>query len=595
MAPRPVPSAARDRGARRPLARAMWFGLGLVLLLGLALRLVGIGHLLPSHLDPDWDLIYQIETFREGDDSPVHRRAYSLFPHLLARTISLLPDPKLEPGDPTPRNLEEHLGAASAFLVQVRTVMALISFLIVPGTWLLARRFLSPGAALFATLLMATSLLQGHFSQQARPHSPAGALVVLSIVASLRFVRRRDLGSCILASFAAALALGSLHNAAAAYLPLAVAFCFCLKSVGKKTWLWALIPVAFTLASLAAFYPFVFVETGFEDRPELSANAKTFDLWGHHIFYDFWTGEGFGRMANALWSYEPWLALLAPLGLIVWLARRRGRSWWPSPELTVALAYVVPYILVVGMYTGYERFVIPLLPFLCCASAYGLAGLREVLAARLQPHARRLAYSLVALMVVGLPLYAALRFAWMRCAPSSTTEVARWIEGHTDAKQDRIVLIPRVHLPLLWSDHALEQAGREYVGNQPFAWVTHQRRFPAEARQGTRHRLYWAPLTRHYMRGRPEDLEALYGTISQADYVVLEVFRLGRNVPVTTHIRTLLTERSTRVARIGPDGNVEAYDDPFLYQEETRVDPFHFVWRVLRGRSLGPVYEIYRI
>jgi 4-amino-4-deoxy-L-arabinose transferase-like glycosyltransferase len=120
--------------------------------------------------------------------------------------------------------LEEHLDFAGGLDRLVRGIVSVASVLLIPATWLLARRLFTPGWSLFAAALCSLSLLNLQFGQLARPHAFAAPFTVLAVAAAVRLRRRPDLGSYVLCGVAGALAIGALQSGVAVLLPFAVAF-----------------------------------------------------------------------------------------------------------------------------------------------------------------------------------------------------------------------------------------------------------------------------------------------------------------------------------------------------------------------------------
>ena len=129
---------------------------------------------------------------------------------------------------PDPRDVQrasaaEHLRYASKDYVDARITAALLSALIVPATFFLARRFTEPRFALLAAALVAGSLLGTVFGRQARPHAPAAALVACAVLTHLRLLERPSLAAWIAVGAVTALAIGTLQSAVALAFPLAAA------------------------------------------------------------------------------------------------------------------------------------------------------------------------------------------------------------------------------------------------------------------------------------------------------------------------------------------------------------------------------------
>jgi hypothetical protein len=167
-------------------SRPLLIVLAVAVLAGSAvLRFTGLDWLLPSLIEQDAHIPVQVRLM-DGDPTEAARALnWGTYPHLVARlTRWLTPDerrvPPAEGGDV---DLALHLARASWPVLRVRLVVALLSLLAVPATWLLARRFLSPAWSLLAAALVGTSLLAVHFGAQARAHGAAVGLFVLAVLA----------------------------------------------------------------------------------------------------------------------------------------------------------------------------------------------------------------------------------------------------------------------------------------------------------------------------------------------------------------------------------------------------------------------------
>src|SRR5262249_39747635 len=145
-------------------------------------------------------------------------------------------------------------------------------------------------------------------------------------------------------------------------------------------------------------------------------------------------GGGFAVVLDTLISFEPVATALALVGvgaLIVQLARRKARGE-PSDrgDLWVVLAYAVPYFVAVGLYAkSFDRFVIPLLPFVALLAAFGARAIAHGAARALAPSSRA---KLVAALAVVLLLPSTL-FAWklgsIRAADDTWTRAAAWVKS----------------------------------------------------------------------------------------------------------------------------------------------------------------------
>jgi hypothetical protein len=159
----------------------------------------------------------------------------------------------------------------------------------------------------------------------------------------------------------------------------------------------------------------------------------------------------------------------------------------------VVLAYALPYLLVIGLYLrSYQRFVIPLLPFLAILAAHGwmrTGGLLSRSGSRRMPPW----VSCVGLLLVVAPAAATCcRLSWLRSRPDTFEQLAAWIERVLDPKKQRMVLFPPLYLPPLFQTEELAQ--RDALGDDAtlaLYWSEYQRRLPLAAKPEPR----WVPAT----------------------------------------------------------------------------------------------------
>ncbi|HVS11369.1 MAG TPA: glycosyltransferase family 39 protein [Planctomycetota bacterium] len=551
-------------------------------LAALALRLTGIDFGLPVALEQDCKIPLQVELLESGEEHPEEDPEFRWYPLLVARLAALGPTKaEAAPGAP----LERQLAAAARPHVIVRMTVALLAVLAVPGTFLLARAFLSPGWSLVAAAFVAFSLLGQSFAQQSRPHAPAAALFLLAVLAALRMRRRPSWGSYLLAGVAAALALGTLQSAVLLAPALAAAH---LLREGPRRILdpklaLVLLPIAL---AVPAFYPFL----------QMGSGGDVLELGGHLIFLEQFNGRGFIALARALSSYEPVLLALAAAGaLALALPRKRDGSRASAArraDLAVALAFALPYVAVFGLYERtYERFALPLVPYFACLAAYALARLAEripVSSAR-----RPLAATLLASLALALPAYACARLAWIRARPHTSEHAARWVAEHVNPEYDVLLFPPTLDLPIFRAPEGLAHGGRTAAELRHLPWARYQALHPERPEGARAWRLRWMPLEAGLAAIAADPARWLAGL--GGDWAVIEVFAGNRVHPSGTRIREALRRRATRVARFSPDGQDDYSEHPLGYQDETSVPAPHFLRRVLQARGTGPVIEIYRL
>ena len=596
-----------------------------VLLAALALRSVGIDFGLPVWEEPDAVIAMHVDKLRAGDGSADPRWSDQNYPHLIARLVQ-----PFGSAPPHPVSTEEHLAAAAHTHLQVRWAVAWLSLLALPGTWLLARRFCGAGGALLATGLMATSLLHFSFSQQGRPHAAAGSLFVLAVVASMRLARRGGTADYLWAGLAAGASLGVLQTGVFVLPALALGHLLRPGVRGARRWLdaRALIPLGCLALAVRVFYPFLFGQQLGEDFGAPEVEGQRITMAEHSVLLsDFLDGRGFRVVLESLWNYDPVLLVGFALSLGVLALRRRGGGVRDpgagrGRELAVALAFALPYLLVVGLFAKtYERFAIPLLPF--AAASVGCAF--ERLAPGAAPgdrsrgdfrgHFRGRWPALAGILVLSLPAAACAKLALLRSRPDTLDQAARWIEANL-TPNDPIALpvTPRMNtsfeLPLLRRhDQLRDPAGKRIKQHSP--WSRYQlaasrdgdSRNPEGGGDGAARRwnLRWlAPRTPAENRLMGRDYEAFILSLSPG-YYVIEPYVERFDHPLFVDLNRILREHGRLVARFTPEGPQGKIEWPLFYMlsdhfnDEGHEAWPHFVPRLLRAEAIGPAVEIYRV
>lgn len=576
-----------------PRRRAAAGALLLLFAAAIALRLGGLDYLLPHTPEPDAYVVEQARILRAGvPEEALESRVWGKYPHLLARILALRPAPEPPPEPPSRQNLEDHLRAASAPMLEGRRLAAWLSALAVPLTWLLARRFYGPWEALLPAALVATSLLHLFFSQQARPHGPLATLTLAALLGALHV--RRSGGApraWLLASLLAALALACLHNGAAAYPPLLAAH---LLAGGGRRWrlLWkpalALLP---GLLILPLFYPFFFGPVG-ESGVVLGSGDLTQS--GHRLRLSWFNGGGFAVIfRDALLAFDPVLLALLLAGAVLAAAglRRRGR---PADrpdrgDLLVVLAFALPYFLAVGLFEkSFERFVLPLLPPFALLAALPLVRLGR---------ARGPRWGVLAAAVALLgPALLCARKLQLNCADDTLERAADWLAVHAPPWEGRLLLDPRLCLPVL---ARIEDPGKregEFLMNR-VPWRDHLERHPPRTpsrqvydvrvietrpqRPGLLNSRVDGRLSPGVKRDLRDDLVAARGRYAAVRLPAEE----GRVTPIGQVIEPL----AERLVRISPALDPARPGANEGYEKEPMV------LRLLRTRAWGPGLEIFEM
>jgi hypothetical protein len=549
-------------------------GIGLALLaictLAFGLRWTGLDKLQPHLQEADAHVVQQMRMHRRGaDEGERTPLSYYAYPTLVGRALALIPKAGVEPT----AELREHLATASSDVVRVRSAIALLSVLLVPLTWLFARRFVGPGPALAAAALIALSLLHLLFSQQARLHGAQATFALGGVLAAMELRREPTFARYAVAATMLALSVGCLHNGVAVALPILAAHGLRVRRPGRVPW-WGLALCAVPAAAVVAlFYP---------RPPTLQGSGGVLEFGGHTLPLERLDGSGFVKTAEYFWNYDPALLVLAAVGLATLLVRRKGEQdaaarSGRSGDLLVASCYALPYLLAVGlMGLTQDRFLIPLLPFLATLAARTVA---------VAPG--RLAQVAVALVALAFPGYVTWRYVQVRSAPDTIERAAAWVSEHLEPGT-RVALTPRLTLPLFHDDEALAAADDDGV-NRKTVWLRYQLHNAPDG--APRHALFLTPASLTSM-GREHSVGELAEWLDgiEPTYAILEVSRLTTYLPQVRALRELVRERGTPVTVLRGEDEQWANEPPLDYQEIPR-----FVWRILEAECFGPSVEIYRL
>lgn len=582
------PGARPERGSRRAA-----IGVLVLTVAALAIRLHSIDYALPNYQAPDPHVFAQVDILGRGELSPEELEESSIYPHLLARMILLLTDAPGAPEGAVALPPEAHLEAAGRRHVQIRTLISLVSVLLIPAAYWIARRFLKPWPALLAAALTATSLLSLQFAQMVRPHAMAAPLTCLVVVASLRLRARPTLGSFVLAGLAAGTALACLQNAAPAMFSLALAYLL-RDGVGplRRFLDWrALAIVGLVFLAFWFFYPFLFVSASSEsmavESGQIRVSSQSVDLSGFN-------GDGLPTLFMTLWYYEPASLVLAILGLVLFCLRI-GRPDEPAPpgrgkDLAIVLAYAVPYAVVLALYERtQQRFVIPLVPFVACSAAFGVLRIVRALTRGASRPARRWVGVAAGLLALALPAYATARYAWIHANPHTLQQAAAWIEANVDRETERVGVHALYDLPLVRQRRNLVDDDGTWRKVIYSPWQHYQAKWLPEDWSGER----W-DMPSLYPPGEVKLQEVIADPGGYIEglgvrYVVLPGGGLASQNPVVKGVRGAVSERGTLVAffpkkeRMRPTLRLEGLDTP------------HYTAFLLTTENLGPALEIWRV
>lgn len=572
---------------------------GAIVLFALCLRLTGIDRQLPHRPEPD---AFFVQSFQEYENDPTVIRSedyLTRYPSFIPRLYSLLPFPEMPARASGPGSEAVHLAAASWPYVRVRTGIALVSALGVALLWLLARRFLSPAAALAATFFLATSLLSILFSQQGRPHTPQAAMALATVLASLRVLDRPTLGRIAAASLVGALAAACLQNGLIAFFPLFTSVFLARRGAQGDRPRRLLVPLAVAsvcvLAAAAIALPFYpglpyFDSTGLHmGAPETRAHNIPMDLVNAVKLV------GLREAARVLWAHDPLLTVLggagAVAGVVVLFRRWRTIERSRLIELVVLGSYVIPYLVVLAPNPFvFERFLLPMLPYLALLAGWVVAGLVALVQARvISSGLRTAAGALVAALFLAPPAYVAVRYDQVATAPDKLELAAQWIRENVDPRSV-IATSPSTALPLLF-DPALLRIDLEDRGTYTLAWLAYQGALPEEPDPERRWRVRVFPSA--FAVGRRKiDPEAVEPWLREtgADYLVMEASRYMRKLPPTA----ALEDAGKRLGELVYHSTGQMSSFPGLGSGEYQAASAFAFW-LPGAEAFGPDIDIYRL
>lgn len=621
-APRVESSGRRARASFGD--RAAIVGLVVLAWIGLDVRKQGLDAMLPHALEPDSDIVLQVELLDGGEGNRLKLQKY---PHLVAHLVRLVRAVRPPAELPPDAGLHAHRRRASEPVLAVRRVVALLSLLIVPATYALARVWLAPGWSLVAAAFALTSLLMQSLGQQARPHAPVAALVAVAVAACLWLRRRPSVGTYAVAGATTGLALGALQSGALAVLALGAAHLFRAGERRASDHVRVLVAVALVGVAAVAFYPFYFfdaepapvgVEAPVTDeaRPARDLGAPTEDLQvtdaavrhgQHRIVWTNFDGSGFRRILEHVAAYDPVLGGLALVGLAYGLfvalrvrdgARRRGA------DLLVVLAGAGAYFVVLALYRNtLARYVLPLVPYFACLAAGGLAALAGAVS-RARPSIGVGAGIGLAGMALAFPGYACWRLASVRATPDTIEQATSWLAPRL-AEGRSVIHGLNLDLPIVPTEDALAWNLREERRFQVGPWTDYLAALPALP-DLPRYEAYRMPASTPEQReDLRRDIDA-YVASFETDYAVLLVREehrergRGSRQEHRPYQRTsnelfqlYLRRHGTLIARFTAQGPLGQGGEPLDFEYAAGNRRRSFLKQLLAAERMGPIVEVF--
>jgi len=531
-----------------------------ILAFGVCTRFIGYDALLPQRPAPDTYMVNQAILLKLGGAKLLASRPEleSKYPQLMAQVLRLLLPKELGRADCAPffgdspeSILKSHLYQASAPYLFARTLVIFLSVLLIPASWLLARRFLGKGPSLFAAALTAASLLHAVYSKQARPHAPEASFILLALLSYLWVMRDTRLWVLILSGIFTTLAICCLQNGFFTLPALALALFFNRKRIYLKLGVLILIIGSGLFIFYASFLSGSFRISGVQH------GILNFD---HTCFH---------TLLVHLFRYDPVLGGLALLGILFLIPMvRTSFSWEQNKELMVILGFALPYALIIGLYGQDQvRYLLPLVPM--------FAGLAALGASKITSHK---AGGLVFLLLLVLPVYATGKLALLQARPDTFTQTAQWFEKNADHKKIRIFTGVEIHMPLFYEKSAQKAQSiwtspwgvyqKQNLGNLP-KWKIQ----PVEAAKTAYNKfslntnLFKNPHKKKYL------------VIKQGSPIKKRILKSSKKFVIKPVARFDILEGSDKTEPIFYNG----------YQDK------HMLHRVLMGKAWGPSIEIYEM
>ena len=322
-----------------------------------------------------------------------------------------------------------------------RAVSALADSLTVLVVYLLGLRLADRRVALLATLLTATAVLHIQLSHFAGVDTLLTLFVVLSILAAVRAAERGTRGASALAGAAVGLALATKASAAPLLLPLFLAHLPPLGPGWRQEWTGCAVRLGVALAAAGAVLvvgqPYMFLdwEVFRADLAEQSEMVRRIRDYPFTRQYADTTPYLYHVRQLAVFGLGLPLGLAAWAGLAFagwWCVRRRSRAH------LLALAWVVPYLLIVGAFeTKFLRYMLPMTPYLVLFGSQMLVAAVDWARAHraaLTPWARA-----AVVAVAGATALYALAYVGIYSRPHPAVEAAAWVQAQ-DLPSDTVVL-----------------------------------------------------------------------------------------------------------------------------------------------------------
>jgi Dolichyl-phosphate-mannose-protein mannosyltransferase len=342
----------------------------LVLPVAAAARLRGIGFCLPHpHCRPDEDAISAIAGgFRAGEMNAHIFNYPALFMLAVAAVLLALPAAERMLHKVMPFHFRPRLEDVSATSKNYMVARFLSAAAGIASVWLIFRiglRLFDRTAAIAASALLALAFLHVRDSHYGVTDVAMSFMVLVAFLYAVRFAASGARSDLVIAGITAGLATATKYNAALICLPGLFAVLGCAPRA--RSWPARLADAAILLGLMAAAYlcaaPYSLLEYS-KFIADVTSDAEHLS-GGHGVNL----GRGWLYHATTTLRYGVGIPILATgvAGQLLLLVRR------PRTGVLLALFPVSYYAVIGGGYTVFTRHMIPVVPFLCLASAYFIA------------------------------------------------------------------------------------------------------------------------------------------------------------------------------------------------------------------------------
>ncbi len=556
--------------------------------MGAVVRIWGNDYGLPHTYHPDeGHIVNRAIRFHGGDLDPKFFNWPSLYMYLLSAVygvvFGLRGVVESFSQDPVP------------FYLIGRTLTALMGTATIAVLYVLAAELYGATVGLLAGLFLTVNLLHIRDSHYITTDVPLTFLITVALLFVFRYWRAGRGRDALWAGLFAGLAASMKYPGGLVLLPLALAHLLRERPPGGIV-RWVVSPtmilagvlavVGFLIGTpYAVLTPVAFARGVFSELREVNTvqfgNEADMNAYLFHLLHSFPEGMGVP------------LLLLALVGVVLTVLRQGRRE-------VILLAFPLPYFLVIGSWSSrFERYTLPLLPFLTLLAALGLVAIASWLHERAARWSGRvtatwwpgLALALAVALLVGPEVARGIHWHRLLARPDTRAVAGEWIEREIPAEA-RIAMEP--YSPAIRLSRAMVRAERERLGNSVADTITRNRydQFLASQVPPTE-RGYWLFRLNRY------DLDRLLG--EKVEYVVLSGFTYQRyqracdRYAEACRFYRELERRGTLIYAIEPGADGQAlwvgdiYSPLTRLTERTRPGPPIRIYRLLvTGPAAGP-------